>query len=57
MTITETLFSAKKEKGLSFADLEKELGRSEVWIAALFYRQASASRDEASKLVSVLGLE
>jgi cyanate lyase len=56
MTITETLFSAKKEKGLSFADLEKELGRSEVWIAALFYRQASASRDEASKLVSVLGL-
>ena len=56
MTITETLFSAKKEKGLSFADLEKELGRSEVWIAALFYRQASASRDEAAKLVSVLGL-
>jgi cyanate lyase len=57
MTITETLFSAKKEKGLSFADLEKELGRNEVWIAALFYRQASASRDEAAKLVSVLGLD
>ncbi len=56
MTITETLFSAKKEKGLSFADLEKALGRDEVWIAALFYRQARASREEAEKLVSVLGL-
>jgi cyanate lyase len=56
MTITETLFFAKKEKGLSFADLEKVLGRDEVWIAALFYRQARASREEAEKLVSVLGL-
>jgi cyanate lyase len=56
MTITETLFSAKKEKGLSFADLEKALGRDEVWIAALFYRQARASREEAEKLLSVLGL-
>ncbi|MBD2102429.1 cyanase [Leptolyngbya sp. FACHB-261] len=54
--ITQTLLSAKQAKGLSFADLEKLLGRDEVWIAALFYRQASASEDEASKLVSALGL-
>lgn len=56
MSITDTLFSAKKNKGLSFSDLEKVLDRDEVWIAALFYRQASASQDEANKLASALDL-
>jgi len=55
--ITDKLLAAKKQKGLSFADLEKTLGRDEVWIAALFYRQASASRDEAEKLAAALGLK
>lgn len=55
--ITQKLFAAKKDKNLSFADLEKLLGRDEVWISAVFYRQASASEDEASKLIQALGLE
>ena len=54
--ITEKLLAAKQAQKLSFTDLEKILGRDEVWIAALFYRQASASVDEASKLVEALGL-
>lgn len=54
--ITEKLLAAKQAQNLSFTDLEKILGRDEVWIAALFYRQASASEDEASKLVDALGL-
>jgi cyanate lyase len=54
--VTEKLFAAKKQKGLSFSDLEKIVGRSEVWIAALFYRQASASQEEAEKLASALNL-
>ncbi|MGB6012216.1 MAG: cyanase [Desulfobacterales bacterium] len=54
--ITEKLLAAKKEKSLSFADLEKVVGRDEVWIAAVFYRQASASQEEAKKIVSALGL-
>jgi cyanate lyase len=54
--ITEKLLAAKKAKGLSFGDLETTIGRSEVWIAALFYRQASASEDEATKLLTALGL-
>jgi cyanate lyase len=49
--------AAKKAKGLTFADLEKIVGRDEVWISAVFYRQASASEDEASKLIYALGLE
>ncbi|CAN1208643.1 cyanase [Tumidithrix helvetica PCC 7403] len=55
--LTQKLLAAKKAKGLSFADLEKVLGRDEVWIAALFYGQATASKDEASKLASLLELE
>lgn len=55
--ITQKLLAAKKEKGLTFADLEKILGRDEVWIASVFYRQASASDEEAKLLVEALGLD
>ncbi|MFQ4145925.1 cyanase [Chlorogloeopsis sp. ULAP02] len=55
--ITPKLLASKKEKGLSFADLEKILGRDEVWIAAVIYRQASASPEEAKLLVEALGLD
>lgn len=55
--ITEKLLAAKKAEGISFTDLEKVLDRDEVWIAAVIYRQATASLDEAQKIVSALGLE
>ncbi|MBE9209576.1 cyanase [Nostoc sp. LEGE 06077] len=55
--LTQKLLAAKKVKGLSFADLEQILGRDEVWIAALFYRQATASLEEAQKLADSLGLD
>lgn len=55
--ITQKLLAAKKAKGITFADLEKIVGRDEVWIAAVIYRQASASEDEASKVIHALGLE
>ncbi|MEG3974907.1 cyanase [Microcoleus sp. herbarium8] len=54
--ITEKLLAAKKAKGISLAQLEKLLGRDEVWIAAVIYRQATASLDEAEKIASALGL-
>ncbi|PSF35668.1 cyanase [Aphanothece hegewaldii CCALA 016] len=55
--ITEKLLAAKKAKGLSFVDLEQIVGRDEVWLAAVFYRQASASEEEANKIVTALGLD
>ncbi|MGL5060655.1 MAG: cyanase [Microcoleus sp.] len=55
--ITEKLLTAKKARGISFAELEKVLGRDEVWIAAVIYRQAAASQDEAEKILSALGLD
>lgn len=57
MTVTSTLMAAKKAKGLSFADLEAAMGLDEVWIASLFYGQATASAEEASKLGELLALE
>ncbi|BAU06959.1 cyanate hydratase [Fischerella sp. NIES-3754] len=33
------------------------MGRDEVWIAAVIYRQASASEEEAKLLVEALGLD
>ena len=53
---TKTLLAAKKAAGLNFADLGRAIDRDEVWVAALFYRQASAPQDEALKLAEVLGV-
>lgn len=55
--VVDRLLAAKQAKGLSFADLEKILNRDEVWIAALLYRQATASEEEAKLLVAALGLD
>ncbi|MGB3202129.1 MAG: cyanase, partial [Nodosilinea sp.] len=43
--------------GLTFADLEAKVGCDEVWIASVFYRQASASVEEATKIVEALGAD
>jgi cyanate lyase len=54
--ITEKLLAAKKEQGITFEDLEKAVGQDETWIASVIYRQASASLEEATKIVTTLGL-
>ena len=53
---TRLLLAAKKARGLSFADLGAAVGRDEVWVAALLYRQASADPDTAAMLAEALGL-
>jgi cyanate lyase len=57
VSVTESLMAAKKAKGLSFADLESAMGLDEVWIASLFYSQATASKEEAEKLAGLLSLD
>ena len=56
LEITEELLRAKQLKSMSFQDLGKLLGRDPMWVAALIYRQATASEDEASKLAQALDL-
>ena len=53
---TEILLNAKEEKKLSFAGIGKGIGRSEIWVSALFYGQAQATAAEAGKIVAKLGL-
>jgi cyanate lyase len=55
--ITETIRRAKSEKGLSFAELAKNVGCNPIFLAAVCYRQASASKEQAAKLVDALGLD
>ena len=54
---TEVLMEAKDDKGLSFEDLGKIIGRSEMWTAALLFGQSKATEEEARKITSALGLE
>ena len=53
---TEMLLKAKEDKKLSFAAIGKGIGRSEMWVSALFYGQAQATAAEARKIVAKLGL-
>jgi cyanate lyase len=53
---TELLLKAKEDRKLSFAAIGKGIGRSEVWVSALFYGQAQATAAEAAKIVAKLGL-
>jgi cyanate lyase len=55
--ITETLLAAKKASGFSFADLEAKIGCDEVWIASVFYRQASASTEATTKMIGAIGAD
>jgi cyanate lyase len=53
---SKTLFEAKTNKGLTFEHIAKELGRSEVAVAAIFYGQAQASSEDVTKLSNLLGV-
>ena len=50
------MLKTKKETGLTFSDIGNILGLDEVWVASLFYGQATASEEEAIKLLNELGL-
>jgi cyanate lyase len=54
---TLTLLAKKQEKGLSFEQIGKILGQSEVWIAALFYQQAQATMEQAEQLIQLFDLD
>jgi cyanate lyase len=55
--ITQTVLRAKSVKQLTFADLAQIIGCDPVFLAAVCYRQASASDEQAIKLLDALGLD
>jgi len=55
--VSKQLLEAKKAKNLTFADIGQKLGHDEIWVAALFYGQASFPDDkECKKLIDILGV-
>jgi len=54
--ITQTILNAKSAQKLTFADLASIVGCNPVFLAAVCYRQASASHEQAVKLLDALGL-
>ncbi len=55
--ITQTLLNAKAAKQLTFAELAAVVGCAPVFLAGVCYGQASASPEQAVKLLDALGLE
>jgi cyanate lyase len=55
--LSATLLAAKQRLGISFAALGERLGADEVWVAALFYGQATASAEQAAALLAALELD
>jgi cyanate lyase len=55
--ITQTILNAKAAKQTTFAALADIVGCNEVFLAAVCYRQASASHEQAIKLLDALGLD
>ncbi|MFH0967834.1 MAG: cyanase [Methanobacteriota archaeon] len=54
--VTDQILEAMKEKDLTFEKISAELGRHKVWVAAALFGQSSMSKEEAEKVVSLLGL-
>ena len=54
---TETLLAAKKARDMTFAQIGELIGADEVWVASLFYRQSSASPQQAQQLAEALNLD
>jgi cyanate lyase len=52
--MSEVLLEAKRERGLTWSELSKAVGMSEVWLASLFYGESSATEEIATKLARFL---
>ncbi|KDE07276.1 cyanate hydratase [Microbotryum lychnidis-dioicae p1A1 Lamole] len=53
----QSLFEAKAAKGLTFDQIAKDLGRNEVYVAAVFYGQAKPTKEDLEGLSKCLGVD
>jgi cyanate lyase len=54
--MSEALLEAKRERGVSWAELSQAVGMSEIWLASLFYGESSATEEIATKICRILDL-
>jgi cyanate lyase len=53
--LTEKVLATKLKKGLTWAQIAKEVGRSPVWTTAALLGQMTMSKEEAQKASKLLG--
>jgi cyanate lyase len=54
--LTEKVLATKLKRGLTWAQIAKEVGRSPVWTTAALLGQMTMNKEEAQKAAKVLGL-
>jgi cyanate lyase len=54
---TERILEAKKVKNLTFETIAAAVGRHKVWVTAALLGQATMSKEEATRVAEVLGLD
>ena len=54
--LSEKVLATKLKKGLTWAQIAKEVGRSPVWTTAALLGQMTMSKEEAQKASKLLGL-
>ena len=54
--LTEKVVATKLKKGLTWAQIAKEVGRSPVWTTAALLGQMTMNREEAQQAAKLLGL-
>jgi cyanate lyase len=54
--MSNRLLAAKKLKGVTWSDLSRAVGMSDVWLASVCYGENSATEESAAKLVKALDL-
>ena len=53
---TEIILQAKQQRGLTFEEIARAVGRHKVWTTAALLGQATMSKEEAERAVECLGL-
>ncbi|MEU5599515.1 hypothetical protein [Streptomyces sp. NPDC020298] len=56
MTLTEQIIETRIRKGISWADVARELGASKEWVTAACLGQMTFSKDQAEKIVAIFEL-
>ncbi len=54
--LTEKVLATKLKRGLTWAQIAKEVGRSPVWTTAALLGQMTMNKEEAQKAAKLLGL-
>jgi cyanate lyase len=54
--MSDVLLEAKRERGMTWAELATAVGMSEVWLASVFYGESSATEEVATKIGRILDL-